>query len=170
MLVTANTALSFCSSENQISFHEIYFRVACASAYVKLQRTDEAVFRLKDALALAVPGGFIMPIAESLTTFQGLLEPLLEREYLTQQGAFYALWESTFPNWLSFHNHFTKDNITCILSMREQEIATMVVDRISHVQIAKHFQISEGRLNNIIKEIYEKLFITSRAELKAYIL
>ena len=169
MLVTAKIAISLCCSENTMSFHDIYFRVICAAACTGLRRMDEVTFWLKDAISLALPHGFIMPIAESAIAFHGLLEQLLEREYSTRKNIFFKLWENAFANWVSFHNHFTKDNITCILSMREQEIAIMVTYRIPRMQIAEQLHISEGRLNNIIGEIYEKLHISSRDELTKYI-
>jgi DNA-binding CsgD family transcriptional regulator len=48
--------------------------------------------------------------------------------------------------------------------------AQLVARRVPYVKIAKQFNISVGRLKNIMLEIYEKLCISSRDELAQYVL
>jgi DNA-binding CsgD family transcriptional regulator len=42
--------------------------------------------------------------------------------------------------------------------------------RVPYKEIAKRFNISVGRLKNIMLEIYEKLYISGRDELAQYVL
>ena len=79
-------------------------------------------------------------------------------------------WERTWKNWIIFHNQFTKDNITLILSLREYHLAVLVARRVPYAKIAKQYGISVGRLKNIMLEIREKLFLSNREELEKFIL
>ena len=170
MLATAQTALSFCDAKDGISYIGIYLRLACAIASVALKQTDEAKRYLLDTMHISLPYGFITPFAESASAFGGLLEQLLKEEFPEHRDAIAKQWQRTFVNWISFHNHFTKDNITHILSMRNYEIASLVAHQIPYTEIAKKFNISVGRLNNIIGEIYGELFVSGKKELSSLIL
>lgn len=170
-LATAQTALSFCEAKHGIAYADIYLRIVCAFSNYALERPDEAKRFLLDAMKIALPYGFITPFAEMVTAFGGIMEPLLEREYPACYDAVMQQWERVFKNWLMFHNHFTKDNITLILSRRHYEMALLAARGVPYAQIAKQYNISLGRLNNIMKEeICEKLFISGKKELAKYIL
>lgn len=75
----------------------------------------------------------------------------------------------TFRNWTAFHNQFTNDNLTFILTLREYHIAQMAARHIPYEKIAKQQCISVGRVKNIMMEIYGKLFISGRGELSKYV-
>jgi DNA-binding CsgD family transcriptional regulator len=171
MLAIAETALAYSGSgKREITFHDIYFRVVCAIACCFLDRKDQAKRWLSESLEIALPHGFITPFAESVPNFGGLLQKLLEREYPAYVDTITKQWESTFPNWLSFHNHFTKNNITLILSLQEYQMAKLAAQEISFKQIAEQFHISLGTLNNKMQIIYKKLSINGKKELSQYIL
>lgn len=169
-LAVAQTALAFCAQEWGIMFPEIYLRVVCALACHCLGREDEARRRLLEAMQIALPHGFITPFAELVADFGGLAEQCLEEAFPDCFDAVIGQWKCTVKNWITFHNHFTKDNITSILSLREYHLALLVARRVPYATIAKQFNISVGRLKNIMLEIYEKLFISGRDELAQYVL
>lgn len=169
-LAVAQTALTFCTPERGITFPEIYLRVTCALACHCLGREDEAGRWLLEAMHIALPHGFITPFAELVSDFGCLVEQCLEEAFPDCCDAVIRQWERTVKNWITFHNHFTKDNITLILSLREYHLAQLVARRVPYAKIAKQFNISVGRLKNIMLEIYEKLFISSRDELAQYVL
>ena len=170
MLAVAETALSVYENSGEITFHGLYFRVVCAMACCALGRMDEANRWLRDAIKIALPCGFITPFAESATAFGGLLQPLLEQEFPAHSAAVNAQWQRTFPSWLTFHNRFTKDNITLILPLREYELARLVAGRVPYATIAKQCHISEGRLKSKMNEIFGKLMVSNRKELAKIIL
>ena len=170
MLAVAQTVLTLSAPERGITTTDIYLRVTIAIAYYALEREDEAKRWLLEAMRLALPHGFITPFAELITAFGGLLEQCLEQEFPNYYGAVIEQWERTWRNWITFHNQFTKDNITLILSLREYHIAVLAARRIPYAKIAKQYCISVGRLKNIMLEIYEKLFISGRDELAKYVL
>jgi len=169
-LAVAQTALTICAQERGITFPEIYLRVVCALACPCLGREHEARHRLLEAMRIALPHGFITPFAELVSKFGGLVEKCLEQEFPHCCNAVIEQWQRTVKNWVTFHNHFTKDNITLILSLRECHLAQMVARRVPYAKIAAQYGISVGRLKNIMLEIYEKLYISSRDELAQYVL
>ncbi|NLA27268.1 MAG: hypothetical protein GX878_07735 [Firmicutes bacterium] len=135
-----------------------------------LGQDDEARRWMLEAMRIALPHGFIAPFAEVVTAFGGLLEQCLEQEFPDCYNAVLEQWKRVFSNWITFHNQFTEDNITHILSLREYHIAVLVAHRVPYAKVAKQHCVSVGRLKNIMQEIYDKLFITSRKELAKYVL
>ena len=169
-LATAQTALAFCHFGQGISIRDIYLRLITATSCSALGRMDDAKSYLLEAMKIYLPHGFITPFVETTIELKGLFEQCLEHEFPAYHPAITEQWKRTIPNWIDFHNRFTKDNITKILSLRELQIAKLITKRVSRVNIAKQFNISPGGLNNIIEVIYGKLFVTSRNELAKYIL
>jgi DNA-binding CsgD family transcriptional regulator len=169
-LAVAQSALTCFASEKGITFPKIYLRVVCALACHYLGREDNARNWLLEAMRVALPHGFITPFAENVSDFGGLVEQCLEEAFPNCFDAVISQWERSVKNWVTFHNRFTKDNITLILSLRECHLARMVARRVPYAKIASQFNISVGRLKNIMLEIYEKLFISGRDELAQYVL
>lgn len=170
MLAVAETALSFCASQEGILMHDIYLRLMCAVACRRMEREDEARQWLLTAMRIALPHGFITPFSEFVPALGGLMEQCLKQEFPDHCGAILEQWKRTWKNWITFHNRFTKDHITLILSLRQYHIAVLVARRVPYAKIAKQQNISVGRLKNIMLEIYETLFISGRDELSKYVL
>ena len=170
MLATAQTGLVFSLSGQEFSFAGIYLFLSCAMACYGSGHMSEAEKYLTEALRICLPHGFITPFAESVTAFGGLLEKCVAKDFPEYSDVIARQWRSTFANWISFHNRFTKDNITAMLSLRNYEIAQMAANGVSYAGIAKAFGITVGRLNNILSGIYEELFISGKKELSAFIL
>lgn len=169
-LAVAQTALVFGLREQGITFPEIYLRVVCALSCHCLERPDEAKRWLLETMDMALPHGFITPFAEAVSDFGGIVEQCLEQAFPEYYDAVIGQWKRTVKNWITFHNQFTKDNITSMLSLREYHLAQLVARRVPYAKIAKQYDISVGRLKNIMLEIYEKLFISSREDLAKYVL
>lgn len=170
MLAVAETALALSAQPRGFTMTDIYLRVTCAVACHCLGHDDEARHRLLEAMHLALPHGFITPFAETVTALGGLVEQCLEREFPLYREMVLGQWEHTWKNWINFHNQFTKDNITLMLSLREYHMALLAARRVPYAKIAGQYNISVGRLKNIMLEIYEKLCISGRDELTKYIL
>lgn len=169
MLAVAETALAFCGTGDGLSFPGTYLRLMCAVACYAMSRAEAAEFHLLQAMRANLPFGYLTPFVEQIPACGGTVERLLEREYPGFSKAVYRQWRDTFANWVAFHNRFTKNNITTILSRREYEIALLVSRRMPRKQIADRFYLSAGRLNNILTEIYAKLSISGRDELAKFV-
>lgn len=168
-LAVAQTAITLSQEEGGITLPGIYLRVVCTVSCCYLGRMDEAKRRLLAAMRVALPHGLITPFAEIVTALGGLVEQCLKQEYPEHYRAVIGQWERTWKNWTIFHNRFTSDHITLILSPREFHIASLVARRVPYAKIAPQHGISVGRLKNIMLEIYEKLCISGREELSKYI-
>ena len=170
MLAVAQTALTLSAQPQGFTTTDIYLRVTCAVACYCLERDDEARRWLLEAMRICLPHGFITPFAEVVTALGGLMEQCLEREFPACRDAVLGQWKRTWKNWIAFHNRFTKDNITLMLTLREYHLALLVAQRVPYAKIARQHGISVGRLKNIMLEIYEKLYISGREELAKYIM
>jgi len=170
MLAVAQTALTLSVEPKGLTTTDVYLRVTCAVACHCLGRDDEARRWLVEAMRLALPHGFITPFAEVVAALGGLVEQCLEREFPASRGAVLGQWNHTWRNWITFHNQFTKDNITLMLTLREYQLASLVAQHVPYAEIARRHSISVGRLKNIMLEIYQKLYVSGREELKKYIL
>jgi DNA-binding CsgD family transcriptional regulator len=170
MLAVAQTALTLSEPEHGICQTCLYLRLCCAMACHALGREDEARRYLLDAMRIALPHGFITPFAEVVTALGGLMEECLKREFPASYDAVLRQWKRTFGNWISFHNQFTKDNITLILSLREYHVAQLIARHVPYKKVAEQHCISLGRLGNIMQDIYQKLSISGREDLAKYVL
>jgi len=169
-LEVARTALTLYEPESGLTHSNNFQRLMCAAACCSLGHLDNAKTYLLDVMKDCLPHGFITPFAELMPLYGGILEQLLEREY---PEYYYAVTEQSkriLPNWLDFHNRFTKNNITLILSPREYQMSLLAARGIPFKTIAEQFHISFGTLNNNMQTIYQKLLINNKKELPKYIL
>jgi len=165
MLATAQTAQALSAAPGGITTTDIYLRVSCAVACHYMGNIAEAKRHLLDAMGFALPHGFITPFAEQVPALCGLVEQCLEQAFPAYLNTVLAQWERSGRNWFAFHNRFTRENLTLVLTLREYQIAQQVAHRVPYAKIARQQGVSEGRLKNIIQDIYEKLFVTGRNEL-----
>ena len=169
MLATAQTGLAFCPQE-EITFLGIYLRLSCAVACCAMGQMSEAEHYLMEVLHTCLSHGFITPFAESVTAFGGLLEKCLKRDFPAYRDMITQQWQNTFTNWISFHNYFTQNNITSMLTLHKYEIAQLAAKRMPYTKIAKRLDISVGQVKNILAEIYAELLIFDKRELSKFIL
>jgi len=170
VLDVSSTALAFEEASRGVSYMNIFLRIMCAAAYCSLDRFDDAEGFLSDVLRDCMPCGFVTLLALHAPLFGGLLEQLLKREYPGQFSAVTGLAKRVIPNWLDFHNRFTKDNITTILTPQEYQVALLAAHGKSRAEIAKRQCVSLSRVKGLIEVIYGKLYISNKSELVKYIL
>ena len=168
-LAVAQTAISLSPAERGIRFARIYLQMVCAVSCAHLGRTDEARQWLLETMRVTLPYGFITPFVELMTLMGGLVEQCLKQEYPDLFHAVIRQWDRTWKNWAIFHNRLTRDHIALTLTPREYHIARLAARRVPYKKIAQQHGISIGRVKNIMLVIYEKLCISSRAELSKYI-
>ena len=170
MLSAAQTALSFGPPKHEITVPSVYLLLYCAIACHMLDQKEQAEQYLLDTMSLCLAHGFITPIAEYVLAFNGLVEKLMERHFPEWSAPVLSQAHRTLINWISFHNQFTKNKITQLLSLREYEIALLASRGVPYAKIAQQHSISVSRLKTIMGDIYGKLLISSRKDLATYVL
>lgn len=169
MLVLAQTALAFCGYGKIPTNEDTYLLLLCAVACRDLGYEKKGEKYLLEALDRNLPYGYITPFAEYLNSLGGQLERILKSKYPEFLEPIVAQWMRVNLHWIEFHNDFSKANITKVLTLREYQIALCAAKRMPRAKIARQFDISVGRLNNIMEVIYEKLDISRRSELSKYV-
>jgi len=169
VLDIARTALLFDAPERGTTNTGIYLRIHCAMACFSLGRADEAKSYLLSVMEDCLRHGFITPFMELLPTLGGMVEELLERDYPEYSEPVISQSKYIIHNWISFHNRFTKENASLILTQREWQMALMATQNVPYKKIAEQFHISLGTLNNNMQTIYQKLYISNKKELSHYV-
>jgi DNA-binding CsgD family transcriptional regulator len=172
-LAVAQAYLSVYQAEKILTSEDTYLRILCAEACHALGRANDAENYLRSAMKKNLPHGFVTAFAERLVHLGGLGEKLLTQEFPEHCDAVAGQFDRVTRNWLVFHNRFTRDNITLILSIRELQIARLAVRGLSDRKIAEHFGLAYGTVKNRMDTIYNKLCISGKHrknELKNFII
>jgi len=164
----AETALTYWVYQPENFLVNISFNLLCGVINYYLGRIDETHEFLSAAIEIAVPKSIITPFVEALLVMGGELERCLQK-YPDFLEVVVRTCKKNVKNWIVFHNMLSGDQITTLLSIREYHIAFLAVRKIPYHEIAEKQYISVGRLKNIMQEIYQKLNISSRDELKKFI-
>lgn len=170
LLSVARTAYLLCRKADTFTWLDIYLLLLSAIALYNMGNEASAEAYLVKALDLGIPNGLIMPFADYLGGFGGLLEKLIARKYPEQLAPITALWNVSFKNWMLFHNRFTKENITTILTAQEYQVARHISHGATYAETARRMSVSIGRINNIVLEIYSKLYIRKKNQLNDFLL
>jgi DNA-binding NarL/FixJ family response regulator len=161
-LAVAQAYFSVYSSDQAITYEDTYLRIDLAAACHALGRTDEAENYLRSAMKKNLPHGFITAFAERMAVLSGLCEQLLEREFPEHYDAVTSQFERVTKNWVVFHNRFTQDNITLILSLKEIQMARLAAQGLSDPKIAEHFGLAYKTVKNRMDTIYDSLCISGK--------
>jgi excisionase family DNA binding protein len=170
LLVAAKMACSVYGSEDTFSHLDLYFALLCAVAANALNDADTALCYIDRAARLAIPHGFLAPFAEYLPGLGGLIETYLEQEFPAELRTVLKLAPQLWKNWMDFHNKYTKDNITTILSPQEYHVALLLSRGATYAQTAKRLNLSVSRIRNIVSDVYGKLYVNNKQEMCAFIL
>jgi hypothetical protein len=166
MLAVAQTALAFGAVEDEISMTDIYLRIVCAIACYETGRQNDAKNYIHHLLDKCLPHGIVTPFAENALMLGGFVEELLKGEFPAYYDAVMEQSKRTVTHWVSFHNSFTKDNITQILSIREAHIAKLAARGASDAQIGQQFHLAPGTVKNHVDTICQKLFVSGNGRRK----
>ena len=74
-----------------------------------------------------------------------------------------------FQNLIRFHNLFTGEAATTALTPREFYIAQQLCDGFTYKEISEKLDISSGRVNNVVMEIYSKLHIHGKNQIRKFV-
>jgi LuxR family maltose regulon positive regulatory protein len=172
----------------------IEIAVLQALALEKRGRADEALDALKDAVALAEPGGWIRPFVEAGQTMADLLMRLRQQnvsvDYIERILAAFPDTASTTPlpdlRSTNDKREFEAETVTPIqnlkskiqnsliepLTNRELDVLELLAQRLQNKEIAEKLTISPATVKSHLESIYQKLNVSNRREAidKAYAL
>jgi LuxR family maltose regulon positive regulatory protein len=139
---------------------QIWLHIQQSAALEKLNRHEDAVVELSNALNMAVPDGIIMPFVESQVYIESILKELREKD----------MYIETIDHILSLAEEFRRGKQKILwahwsehedygLSQRELEIAKLAAMRKTNLEIADELHLAEGTVRNQLSRIFDKLDI-----------
>lgn len=167
---TARSAYELCANANTFTWLDINFLLLGATSSYHLHETGQALKFLKIALDLGMPCGFIMPFADCMGDLGGMMGDCLRQSYPDKIKQITELWNTSFKNWMLFHNEFTKENITTLLTIQEYQVARLICGGATYAETARRMYLSVSRIKDLISSVYGKLYINDRRELSHFIL
>ncbi|MCQ4936384.1 LuxR C-terminal-related transcriptional regulator [Anaerotignum propionicum] len=148
---------------------QIYTHIYAAAANEKLHRRVEALAELTKALKLAHPDLLLMPFVEHCGGIETLLAELyrrgMQKEFISSILGLYEPYKQAIKSITA--EYFTRERP--VLTEREAEIAQLVAQGLSNKEIGQQLYITENTVKTILKHIFQKLGIGSRALLKQYV-
>lgn len=149
---------------------EAYINIMLAHAYLHQNRMDKAREVLLRAIDICLPKGFLSPLAENISSLMGLGERCLQEVCPNQLPKILSLHKKLSGSWLKVHNILTSGNISTILTRREYQVALSIAGGLSNQETAQKLDISLATLKGHLQNIYQKLNISSRKELREHII
>jgi len=165
-LATAETALLLIPGEYIVA--KIYLKLMTATALIELRHVDEAKSAFMDAWQMAKPDGLIEPFADHYPLLHGLTEVCLKQ---CDPDGFQKVIQATQrynKGWTVYHEKATQKVISDSLTPIEFTIAMLYHKSWTVKEIAAHLDMSERMVKHHVAMTYEKLGVSSREELKAY--
>jgi LuxR family maltose regulon positive regulatory protein len=124
---------------------------------------DEALESLKEALALAEPGGWIRPFVEAgppMAALIGRLPADIEAAFVEEILSAAAAAEAGRPPGTGPPRVERPPEV--LLTDREQEILELLAQRLQYKEIATRLFISPQTVNSHLKNVYQKLGVSNR--------
>ncbi len=158
IIVRSESLLAMCQKLHY-ALVAIHIKIQTAAAYEMLDRRQQAVALLSEAVAAASPDGIVMPFAENYEYIVPLLAALCGGEYAAFAEKAIALGKQGAERRKSVRDGGTKPAAVECLSPKEQEIARLAAGRATNREIAEKLFLSEGTVKQYINRIYSKLGI-----------
>jgi LuxR family maltose regulon positive regulatory protein len=147
---------------------QIYSFIYIAASNEKIYRRDKALEALNKALGISLPDNIYMPFVENCDYIKPLLEEIKNHgAFMKQINDILKIYESYEKSIQKITKKYFKQ-IKIELTEREMEIVQLVIRGMSNNEIGRSLYISENTVKTILKRVFEKFNISSRAMLKQY--
>ncbi|MFT3950992.1 MAG: LuxR C-terminal-related transcriptional regulator [Oscillospiraceae bacterium] len=149
---------------------QIYIHIYASAANKNLHRRDMAAAELKKAMDLARPDLIRMPFVEYGQWIASVLSELYqdgcqsEREFISSIFRLYEPYKAGIDRMAADAPEAAKS----MLTEREAEVARLVAQGLSNKEIGLRLYISTNTVKTMLKRMFEKLGISSRAMLQQY--
>ncbi len=153
------------------SVTDIYSEIMHAMACVDTGDIKRAKESVRHAMDIAMPGGFITPIAEHVGMLGGVVEECLKDEkYAPWRARITDQFKTTYTAWRNIHKMAVRDNVSLVLSLDEYRAASFSRCGLSVARIADRMGIQSAAAAKLLRNAFAKLGITEKSELKRYII
>ena len=148
---------------------QIYTNIYIASANEQIFRRENALSALMCALDIAMPDKVYMPFVENGDYIKPLLEELNQKGLYRKDIACILTLYEPYRKAIEQINSELSVEDKPTLTKREIEIAQLAAKGFSNKEIGEKLFISQNTVKTMLKRVFEKLNINSRAVLKQYI-
>ncbi len=143
---------------------EIYLRMSCAVAYHNTGSREKAVEYIDRAVELALADRLYGVLTEYVRHFDGLLEERIERVDASAAMAVRELHKTYSIGWTRLSGAVRNRRMATDLTVREREIAKLVVFGFTIKEIAQMLYISESTVKQTILRVVQKSGVKDRSE------
>ncbi len=145
---------------------QIYIKVYTAIAYYSLGNVERALNLLKSAYALALPDKLYLPFAENSESIGNLLFDASIGQYSNDFIQISKLATQYQKGKTIVHDKYYKEALPFGLTEREYEIAKLASVGFQNREIAEKLFLSENTVKQYLKNIFIKLNIKKRSNIK----
>ncbi len=148
----------------------IYLHLVATMSYMSLRQAEDARRHLLAAWELARPDDLIEAFGEHHGLLGGMLEAVLKPDWPDDFRRIIAITYRFSAGWRKIHNPETGHDVADNLTTTEFAAAMLASRDWSNKEIAAHMGISEHTVKKHIAIALQKLGITQRKDLKAFML
>ncbi len=148
----------------------IYLHLAAVMDLMALRRADEARAHLLAAWDLARPDDLIEGFGEHHGLLGGMLEAAIKPAWPEDFRRIIDITYRFSAGWRRVHNPATGDDVADNLTTTEFAASMLAARGWTNAEIARHLGVSPNTVKSCISSVLRKLGITSRQELKGYML
>lgn len=149
---------------------EIYLRMIMAMSLMNLKRVEEAKDCFMQAWELARADGFYQPFGEHHGLLQGLIETCMKADYPEDYQKIISITYKHSAGWRKIHNPSMNARVADNLTTMEFTVAMLANRGWTNGEIADHLNLSEHTVKKYISDVYQKLGIASRKQLREFML
>ena len=161
-----DTALSFCNNFYPIA--SMYVLIVAAASYMALKKTDLAKKHFMIAWETAKDDGMVKLFGIHHRLLQGLTEQCLKNDFPDDFKKIMRIVKEFNDGWYRLHKP-QENNLSHTLNPMEITVALLYNRDRGAKEIAAHLHLSEKSVRNCIRDIYDKLNITTKNELQKYL-
>lgn len=164
--VVAKILLEIKSFHGESFLLDLYLKRACAEVSRDLGRIDESRHWFEEMVQLACGNGWIRPfLGLSLGSRSIPMKVLAENSPKLRSKVVKASKEY-LQSLVCFHNQVTAGNVTDELTPREFYVGMALKRGCTYKEIARNMEVSIGRVNILVRNLYQQLSIHSRTAIE----
>ncbi len=148
----------------------VYLALTISAGYISINNWDRAEYYFRYAWSLAEADGIIAPFAEFRCLLSGLTERCLRAENPEAYKRVMELSAVYLHNWIFVHNALTGNTVSDKLTPTEFNVAMLASRGASNNDIAEMLNISVHSVRSHLRNIFNKVNIDSRKQLREYVL